>query len=48
MMKKKKKKKVGERSRVDMRHREHSRVVVVGRKVMVLLLPAATSSLGIP
>lgn len=49
-MKKKKKKVEGERSHVDMRHREHSRVVVVvlGGKVMVLLLPAAISSLRIP
>lgn len=43
-----KKKVEGERSHVDMRHREHSRVVVVGRKAMVLLLPAAISSLRIP
>lgn len=44
-----KKKKKGERSHVDMRHHEHSRVLVVfAGKMMVLLLPAATSSLRIP
>lgn len=50
LWKMKKKKVEGERSHVDMRHREHSRVVVVvlGGKVMVLLLPAAISSLRIP